>query len=49
MKSPRLALTAILALGFLAASLVGSAQPAAKVYRIGVLGNENAPPWEGLR
>jgi putative ABC transport system substrate-binding protein len=49
MKSPRLALTAILALGFLAASLVGSAQPAAKVYRIGVLGNENTPPWEGFR
>ena len=50
MQSPRLALTAILALALLpAAPLIANAQPAAKVYRIGVLGNENAPPWEGLR
>ena len=25
------------------------AQPAARVFRIGTLGNENAPVWEGLR
>jgi putative ABC transport system substrate-binding protein len=25
------------------------AQPAAKVHRIGVLGNQDNPPWEGLR
>jgi ABC-type uncharacterized transport system substrate-binding protein len=30
-------------------SLAAEAQPAGKVYRIGVLGNENAPPWEGFR
>ena len=27
----------------------GAAQPAMKVYRIGVLGNENNPPWDGFR
>jgi putative ABC transport system substrate-binding protein len=28
---------------------LANAQPAAKVYRIGVLGNENNPPWDGFR
>jgi putative ABC transport system substrate-binding protein len=45
----RLVLTAIAALALLAVPFLGHAQPAAKVYRIGVLGNENTPPWEGLR
>ena len=41
---------------WLAAALIGAlvppsadALPAARVYRIGTLGNENAPVWEGLR
>ena len=25
------------------------AQPTARVFRIGILGNEDNPPWEGLR
>src|SRR5688572_17587880 len=42
--------------GLLASSTVGilnplavGAQQAMKVYRIGVLGNENNPPWDGFR
>jgi putative ABC transport system substrate-binding protein len=38
-----------LALALLAAPLAAEAQQAGKVYRIGVLGNENNPPWDGLR
>jgi putative tryptophan/tyrosine transport system substrate-binding protein len=45
----RLVLTAILATGFLTLPVPAGAQPPAKIYRIGVLGNENTPPWEGLR
>jgi putative ABC transport system substrate-binding protein len=33
----------------LANPLAVAAQQAAKVYRIGVLGNENNPPWDGFR
>jgi putative ABC transport system substrate-binding protein len=33
----------------LAAPLVAAAQGPGKVYRIGVLGNENNPPWDGFR
>jgi putative ABC transport system substrate-binding protein len=35
--------------GFLLPPVVAHAQATAKVYRIGVLGNEDNPPWEGLR
>ena len=35
--------------GALAAPLAAGAQQAGRVYRIGILGNENTPPWEGLR
>jgi len=35
--------------GALAAPLAVEAQQVMKVYRIGVLGNENNPPWEGFR
>jgi putative ABC transport system substrate-binding protein len=33
----------------LAVPLAAGAQQAGKVYRVGVLGNENNPPWEGFR
>jgi hypothetical protein len=33
----------------LATQLAAEAQQAARVYRIGVLGNENNPPWDGFR
>src|SRR6266581_1822053 len=36
-------------LGLLAAPLAAGAQPAGRIYRIGVLGNENNPPWDGFR
>jgi ABC-type uncharacterized transport system substrate-binding protein len=39
----------VLTLALLAAPLAAEAQQAGKVYRIGVLGNENNPPWDGLR
>ena len=42
-------LAVILTLSVILAPLAAQAQPAGKVYRIGVLGNENAPPWEGFR
>jgi putative ABC transport system substrate-binding protein len=35
--------------GLLGAPLVAEAQPAGRVWRIAVLGNENNPPWEGFR
>ena len=35
--------------GLLAAPLAAEAQPAGRVWRIAVLGNENNPPWEGFR
>ena len=35
--------------GALALPLTAEGQVAMKVYRIGVLGNENNPPWEGFR
>jgi ABC-type uncharacterized transport system substrate-binding protein len=38
-----------LTLGTLAAPLAAEAQQAMKVYRVGVLGNENNPPWDGFR
>src|SRR5687768_2237795 len=49
MYGRRLALTAILAIGFLASPVPSAAQSAGKMYRIAVLGNENNPPWEGFR
>ena len=49
MRRPRLALIALLALALVAIPALADAQPATKVYRIAVLGNENTPPWEGLR
>jgi putative ABC transport system substrate-binding protein len=42
-------LAVVLSLSAILVSLAAEAQPAGKVYRIGVLGNENAPPWEGFR
>ena len=44
MMMKRAALTVVLALGLLATPLAAEAQQAMKVYRIGVLGNENNPP-----
>ena len=41
--------TLILLFGLLAASPVALAQPAAKTYRIGVLGNQPTAPWEAFR
>jgi putative ABC transport system substrate-binding protein len=38
-----------LAAGFLAAALATLAQQPAKLHRIGVLANEDNPPWEGFR
>ena len=35
--------------GTLGRPLIAEAQQAGKVYRIGVLGNENNPPWEAFR
>jgi putative ABC transport system substrate-binding protein len=35
--------------GLLAAPLAAEGQQAGRVYRIGVLGNENNPPWDGFR
>jgi putative ABC transport system substrate-binding protein len=49
MMMKRAALTVVLALGLLAAPLTAEAQQAMKVYRIGILGNENNPPWDGFR
>jgi putative ABC transport system substrate-binding protein len=49
MHRPRAVLTALLALGFLAISEPAVAQPPAKVHRVGVLGNDDNPPWEGFR
>jgi len=49
MMMKRAALTVVLALGLLATPLAADAQQAMKVYRIGVLGNENNPPWDGFR
>jgi putative ABC transport system substrate-binding protein len=49
MHGLRAVLIAILALGFLAVSEPAIAQPPAKIHRVGVLGNENNPPWEGFR
>jgi putative ABC transport system substrate-binding protein len=49
MMMKRAALTVVLALGLLATPLAAEAQQAMKVYRIGVLGNENNPPWDGFR
>jgi len=49
MNWTRLVLTALFAGGFFAAPPLANAQPATKVHRIGVLGNENTPQWEGLR
>ncbi len=38
-----------LAGGLLASPFTTFAQQPAKFHRIGILGNENSPPWEGLR
>ena len=48
-QMPRRSFLAITAGGLLAAPLVAEGQQAGRVYRIGVLGNENNPPWEGFR
>jgi putative ABC transport system substrate-binding protein len=48
MKWLRLTGIAILAIDLLFAPAL-NAQPAARVHRIGVLGNQDNPPWEGLR
>lgn len=49
MRLRTLGLLAILALGLLAVSLPAEAQPATKVYRIGVLGTVDSPPWHTFR
>jgi putative ABC transport system substrate-binding protein len=49
MTCRRAVFNAILALGVLAASLSASAQPGSKLFRIGVLGNEDTPPWMAFR
>jgi putative ABC transport system substrate-binding protein len=38
-----------LSLGILCSPLAAEAQQAGRVYRVGVLGNENNPPWDGFR
>jgi putative tryptophan/tyrosine transport system substrate-binding protein len=48
-RAQRLMLSAVVASGCLVGASLCAAQPAAKTHRIGVLGNENTPPWEGLR
>jgi putative ABC transport system substrate-binding protein len=45
----RRAFLGTLAGGLLAAPLTVEAQQAGRIYRIGVLGNENNPPWDGFR
>jgi putative tryptophan/tyrosine transport system substrate-binding protein len=40
---------ALLPGSLLAAPLAAGAQQAGKIHRIGVLGNENNPPWDGFR
>jgi len=42
-------LAVLLALSSTLAPLAGEAQQSGKVWRIGVLGNENSAPWEGFR
>jgi putative tryptophan/tyrosine transport system substrate-binding protein len=42
-------LSLLLALGLALAPVCADGQPPGKVYRIGILGNEDTPPWEGLR
>lgn len=44
----RAAASAVLAVNLLGAAAL-NAQPASRVHRIGVLGNQDNPPWEGLR
>ncbi|MCE3250046.1 MAG: transporter substrate-binding protein [Geminicoccaceae bacterium] len=48
-RAQRLMLSVVVAAGCLVGASFCAAQPAAKTHRIGVLGNENTPPWEGLR
>ena len=38
-----------IASGALATSLAAEAQQVGRIYRVGVLGNENNPPWDGFR
>jgi putative ABC transport system substrate-binding protein len=45
----RIGLVIVLAVSIGLAPLAVGAQQAMKVYRVGVLGNENNPPWEGFR
>jgi len=45
----RRAFIGTLASGLLAAPLVAEGQPAGKVWRVGILGNENSAPWEAFR
>jgi putative ABC transport system substrate-binding protein len=45
----RLMQTAVLAVSVFAVSVPAAAQPPVKIYRVGILGNENSPPWDGLR
>ena len=49
MDSARRWLVTQLPLAMLVTPRIVEAQQAGKVYRIGVLGNENNPPWEGFR
>ena len=39
----------MLAGGLLASPYAAVSQPPTRLFRIGVLGNENNPPWEGFR
>jgi putative ABC transport system substrate-binding protein len=45
----RRAFIGTLTAGLLAAPLAAEAQPARKVWRVGILGNENSAPWEAFR
>jgi putative tryptophan/tyrosine transport system substrate-binding protein len=45
----RRAFIGTLTAGLLAAPLAAEAQPAGKVWRVGILGNENSAPWEAFR
>jgi putative tryptophan/tyrosine transport system substrate-binding protein len=42
-------LSLVLTLSLALVPVCAEGQPSAKVYRIGILGNEDTPPWEGLR
>lgn len=49
MRAAGIASRAVLVLAALAVAVAAHAQPGGRVHRIAMLGNENTPPWDGLR